>query len=148
AGLALGALAGGRLADRLARGGPRRWWRDPLLAYAGCEAVVGLAAVAVPAAIAALQPGSIWLGRALADAPAALAAVRALGVAGLLLVPTTAMGATLPLLTRRVTRDREDLGRVGRRVGALYAANTLGAVLGAYLAGFHLLPWLGVAATG
>jgi spermidine synthase len=146
AGLAIGAAIGGRLADRMA--GRRGPLGDPLMAYAGCEVVVGLAALAVPPAIGALLPLSVWLWQNLSEQPLLLGGARALAVALVLLVPTTAMGATLPLLTRRVTRDAGDLGLLGRRVGALYAANTLGAVLGAYAAGYHLLPALGVTATG
>ena len=51
------------------------------------------------------------------------------------------MGITLPLLSRALI-DRED--SVGRGAGALYAANTLGAVLGCVAAGFVLIPLLGL----
>lgn len=61
-----------------------------------------------------------------------------------LLFPTTLMGATLPILSRFFVRD---LGSVGQRVGALYAFNTFGAVLGTYLAGFELLPVMGMQLT-
>src|SRR5581483_11403954 len=59
----------------------------------------------------------------------------------ILLVPTTCMGATLPLLSKFVTSSLEV---VGNRVGTLYAVNTLGAVCGALLGGFCLLPTLGL----
>jgi spermidine synthase len=57
-------------------------------------------------------------------------------VAALALLPATIlMGATLPAVagSARLTRDG------AARVGALYAANTGGAVVGAVLAGFYLL---------
>src|SRR5262249_34147110 len=70
------------------------------------------------------------------------------GIAALLLLPpTTLMGATLPLLARRVVRGGEDMGALGRRIGALYAANTAGAVVGTAAAGFWLIPAAGVNAT-
>ena len=45
----------------------------------------------------------------------------------ILLIPTTCMGATLPLLARFVTSS---LALVGNRIGTLYSVNTLGAVIG------------------
>src|SRR5690606_4735385 len=62
-------------------------------------------------------------------------------IGGLLLIPTTLMGATLPVLSRAVVRDLQSLGH---RVGGLYAMNTLGAVLGAFLSGFVLLEMFGI----
>ncbi|MEZ4235506.1 MAG: hypothetical protein R3F59_04955 [Myxococcota bacterium] len=78
------------------------------------------------------------------DPPALAATLHALLAGALLLPPTTAMGATLPLLARLVTDRR---GTAGDRVGALYAANTAGAVLGTALAGLVLLPQVGLAVT-
>ena len=62
----------------------------------------------------------------------------------LLLPPTVAMGATLPVVARGVVDDDATLGRWS---AVLYAANTLGAVSGAYLCGFWLLPEIGVGAS-
>jgi spermidine synthase len=144
-GLALGAHLGGRLADRMGQDAGRPWMH-PLFGYALAEAVVGLSALAIPLLFAgyhALGP-SLW--RALPDQPALLALVRLVLTAIALLVPTTAMGATLPLLGRHVTRSRSELRDIGRRLGALYAANTAGALLGAAAAGFWLIQSIGVAA--
>ena len=58
----------------------------------------------------------------------------------ILLPPSALMGATLPLLTEAVARGG---WAPGRTVGVLYAANTLGAVLGAALVGFVPIPQLG-----
>ncbi len=62
----------------------------------------------------------------------------------LLLVPTTLMGATLPLLVGHATRLSRN---VGRSVGALYFVSTLGAALGSFAAAGVLLGQLGLAAT-
>jgi predicted membrane-bound spermidine synthase len=51
------------------------------------------------------------------------------------------MGATLPVVARGLVTDDATLGRWS---ALLYAANTLGAVLGAYLCGFWLIPELGL----
>lgn len=59
----------------------------------------------------------------------------------LLLIPTFFMGGTFPLMAHHVTRVAPDLARRGT---LLYAANTLGAALGAGLAGFYLLRTFGV----
>src|SRR5438132_10578753 len=54
------------------------------------------------------------------------------------------MGATLPVLSRFFVRRFSDLGR---RVGDLYATNTLGAVLGCGFAGYLFIPMLGMRRT-
>src|SRR6266481_3855617 len=54
------------------------------------------------------------------------------------------MGATLPVLSSFYARD---IGRIGFRVGSLYALNTFGAVLGAGATGFVLIPTLGMNTT-
>jgi predicted membrane-bound spermidine synthase len=62
----------------------------------------------------------------------------------LVLIPTTCMGATLPLLVEHATRRS---GNVGRSVGVLYFVNTLGAALGSFAAVGFLLGLLGQSAT-
>jgi spermidine synthase len=58
-----------------------------------------------------------------------------------LALPTTLMGATLPVLARYAVAEE---AQIGRRIGLLYAMNTAGAVAGALLAAFILLPELGL----
>ena len=62
----------------------------------------------------------------------------------ILVAPTTLMGGTLPVLSRYFVR-RE--GEIGYGVGAIYALNTAGAVVGTIGAGFFLLPVMGVSDT-
>jgi spermidine synthase len=62
----------------------------------------------------------------------------------LLAVPTFLMGATLPILSQFFVRT---VAQLGRRVGDLYATNTLGAVFGCALAGYYLIPKLGLSGT-
>jgi hypothetical protein len=59
-------------------------------------------------------------------------------------VPATAMGAAFPALARAITMGGQD---VGRQVGRLYVANTFAGVVGSLLAGFVLLPTIGVLAS-
>jgi predicted membrane-bound spermidine synthase len=56
-------------------------------------------------------------------------------------LPTVLLGMTFPLVARLFTQS---IYRVGSGVGSSYAANTVGAVLGAFAGGFILIPHLGV----
>jgi len=57
-----------------------------------------------------------------------------------LLVPTTLIGIGLPLASELTIQH---LSALGRRLGRLYALNTLGGTLGSLTAGFLLVPYLG-----
>lgn len=120
AGLALGSWLGGRAIDR--------WSASPLRVYALLELLIAVSAALVPLTLPLLDsfgPVGTLVGAFL-----------------LLLLPTSLMGATLPVLTKLMT---ESLGTLGRTVGELYAANTAGAVLGALAAGYLLVPLWGTA---
>lgn len=133
AGMVLGNLLGGHLADRGGR---------LVRVYALLEAVTGLAAFAVSALLSQAAHLSLFL----ADhAPALFSTLTARIVLGfvVLLVPTVAMGATLPVLARHLSRERD----VHAPLGTLYALNTLGATLGCALAGFVLLGTFGMLRT-
>lgn len=60
---------------------------------------------------------------------------------GLMLLPTTFIGMTLPLASRIVTQSAAE---VGKGVGSIFSVNTVGNVLGAVVAGLVLLPLLGI----
>src|SRR5262245_39315836 len=67
------------------------------------------------------------------------------GLAALvLLLPTTLMGGTLPVMSQLLARQEQ---RRGADLGALYAANTFGGVVGAFASGLLLIRWLGVQQT-
>lgn len=139
AGLALGAAAAGRLVDRVTR---------PVLVYGVLEGAIALSALAVPLFLrladvlyVALMGGQ----PAPADASGLGQSAFYLGVTFVALaIPTTCMGATLPILTKYVVRSDQ---QVGPRVGMLYAMNTVGAVGGTLVAAFWLLPILGLSGT-
>ena len=63
---------------------------------------------------------------------------------GLMLIPTTFMGATLPIISKYCVTDDS---RIGTQVSLLYALNTLGAALGCLIAGFFLMGTFGVLQT-
>jgi spermidine synthase len=148
AGLALGSWIGGRWADKLENRevlkDAHRVLRDPFFYYGLAELVVAVTALAILPMIDYYRGANAWLWQQLGDTPWLLASTRFALTATVLLIPTTAMGATLPLLTRKVTRAKADLGRLGSRLGLLYAANTLGALFGAAAAGFWFIPLFGV----
>ncbi len=127
-GLGLGAAVGGRLLAR----------RSPLVTYAVLEVGVALFGYLAP-----------FLFRRLTDAvvppPGERLSFVTFGLSFLvLLVPTTLMGATFPVLGRAVAAGGRD---TARRVGWLYGVNTFGAVAGALLAAWVFLPRLGLLGT-
>lgn len=130
AGMALGNLIAARRLVRVSR---------PLRVYALLELAIGVFALASLPLLRHLDEFFAPLAATLE--PWAASLLR-LGLAALVLLPpTVAMGATLPVVARGLVADDSTLGRWS---GALYAANTFGAVLGAYLCGFWMLPGLGL----
>ncbi len=130
AGLALGSYLIGRWGDR---------WRDPLRVYGVLEGIIGVYALLTPLLFQAMTPAYVAAFRSF-EGPG-LNLVRIALSTLVLMVPTTLMGGTLPLLARLVTRDQE---RTASGVGLLYGVNTLGAVVGCFLAGFVLLAKFGI----
>ena len=59
----------------------------------------------------------------------------------LMFIPTLLMGATFPIVVRIMTKD---YGSIGNWTGKLYAINTFGCILGSIVAGFVLIPLLGI----
>lgn len=78
------------------------------------------------------------------ESPLYLSVIRVVFAACAIIVPTTLMGATLPVLSVLMTHHKET---IGIHLSLLYAINTLGAVIGAASAGFFLLPALSVQLT-
>lgn len=138
-GLSLGASIAARFVHRVTR---------PVLFYGLLEAGIALSALAVPLLLklASFLYISILGGQPEpADASGLGQSFFYLVIAFLVLaIPTTFMGATLPLLTKYVVQTKE---QIGSRVGLLYATNTFGAIGGTVVAGFLLLPWLGLNGT-
>ena len=131
-GMALGAWLGGRLAQGRA---------DALKLYAWCEFGIGAYCLATPLIFQGIQALYVALAEGVAPDAGLLTALRVLLGASALLVPTVLMGATLPILARYFELRTVSLGT---SVALLYGANTLGAALGALLAGYWILPGLGV----
>ena len=135
-GLAAGAGAAGRISSRLER-------HRALRLYAALEIAVGVLAILLPFALIAVRP---LLAATYADGSggAVFAFVRLSSSVLLLSVPAACMGATFPIASRWMVRSATS---AAGDAGGLYAMNTLGAAIGAVLAGFVLIPALGLRGT-
>lgn len=131
-GLALGNALAGRYARRM---------DFPLRAYIVIELLIALWAVAFIPLLAALDGVYTAIYAALPLGSPWAHALRLASAALLLLVPTTAMGATIPLLAQVAARD---LTTASRWSAWLYGVNTLGALTGTMVTGFFLIEWFGV----
>lgn len=132
-GLALGAAWGGIVATR--------WPRTRAVrAYVVLEVVVAVSALALPSGLQALTPVLSWAYGSDGSGPL-FPAVRLTTCLGLVLLPAAALGATFPMAIRWFASDS---GQAARRSGTLYALNTAGAAVGALLAGFVLIPSVGL----
>ena len=131
AGLALGAALAARADRRVAR---------PLLVYGALELAVGAACAAAPWLFAAVARAYVALAAGTAS-PAALELMRGALAGAVVLLPTLAMGATLPLVAR--VAGAAEGG--DRRVAVLYGANTAGGALGSLLGVYAVVPALGLA---
>ncbi len=118
-GLALGSYFGGKWIDR---------GYNPLTAYALLEAAIGIYCVLIPHLIDWAHPifQAIYLHSGESFTQASI--FRFLVCGSILIIPTTLMGATLPVLSKFVSTDESF---IGRDVGTLYSLNTFGAVCGA-----------------
>ena len=135
-GLGLGAWLLGKRADRHPR---------PAVLYGRLEILIGLFGLISPLVLWLAQQGYITLARGLPHGSGLSVALR-FGLAGLvLLIPTTLMGGTLPVLTRAFTAT--DRGRLRASLGRLYGLNTLGACVGTAVAGFFLIEYVGIRAS-
>ena len=134
-GLALGGFLFSAAADQAKR---------PLRLYALLEAGIAVSGLLVPAALVLFAGFYTALHHALEPGPWTGALLRFAGAALALGIPATLMGATLPVMGRLALREH---GKLATTFSVLYAANTLGAVLGAALTGFFLLRLLGMQVT-
>ncbi|NUM35277.1 MAG: spermidine synthase [Candidatus Brocadiae bacterium] len=76
--------------------------------------------------------------------PWILNALRAISAVILMLIPATAMGATLPVLVKALHKESPNFGKI---LGILYGWNTLGATAGVLAGEILFVPWLGLKGT-
>ncbi len=134
-GLALGALLLGRRADRTA---------NPLRLYGMLEIGIGFLGLLYPLLFEPTRQLFLAIVRTLGLSPFTLSIAAAVTCAVTILVPTTLMGGTLPVLGRYLIAQSR---QVGQRIAVLYYLNSLGAVVGSVLAGFFLTRYFGLHGT-
>jgi predicted membrane-bound spermidine synthase len=131
-GLALGSAAAVWRGDRL---GP------PVRTYAVLELIIAVSGVSLVFLLPSLGTLATPVLKPFISQPWVLNPLRLLLAFAFLLIPSTAMGLTLPLLTKALVMADPNFGRV---LGRLYGWNTLGAVMGAVVAETHLVKILGI----
>jgi len=134
-GLALGSYVFGRLTRRA---------NNPIRIYAFLEGLVGVFALIFPLMLKLFG----WLYTPIYDqiyqSFLILTAIRFIFFVLLLIVPTTMMGGTLPLLSQYFIRSNDT---IGVKSGLLYGINTIGAAVGAFICGFYFIHLIGVDTT-
>jgi len=133
-GLAIGAAIGGRLASGWA---PRRC----LKAYVVFEVAVAISALLLPIELSMFSPVLRW---SYNGAAALFPLIRILSCIVMVMLPALALGATFPMAIRWLARGSSEPARESSR---LYFVNTAGAAIGALLAGFVLIPSIGMSGT-
>ncbi|MSU34054.1 MAG: hypothetical protein EXS36_02880 [Pedosphaera sp.] len=117
--------------------------RRPLMFYACLEVGIGFYAAFFPQYFELVHGGFLMVVRRLNPMGGALLALKFVFAGIAILPPTVLMGATLPALTRYVTRS---LSELRSKVAALYAINSSGAVVGTLLADWWWIPSIGLEA--
>lgn len=135
-GLALGSHLGGRYGGRVKR---------PLVVYGCAEVVVAAVCAVTPTFFDGIAAAYLSAIEAMPSSLMAVSVVRALITSVVVLVPTIAMGVTLPMLARQVAGPGSRGAR--KRLATLYAINTAGGAVGALVSAYLVLPALGVYAT-
>ncbi|MBK8576103.1 MAG: fused MFS/spermidine synthase [Elusimicrobia bacterium] len=135
AGLALGGWVFGRWIDRQ---------RNPILIYGFLEAGIGISAFILPFLLGVSEKAYTALYQAFPNSLSLASLARFFLSFIPLLIPTTLMGATFPVMSKHFARNPHT---IGPNVGTLYSLNVLGAVVGAYLAGFFLIGRFGLPVT-
>lgn len=135
AGLGIGSMVFGSFSDRMQR---------PLRLYGILELTIAGFALLFPTILSGISHIYAGLLHTM-DIPAfAVNAVKFFLCAPVLLIPTTCMGGTLPVIVRAVTARRAP---PGRHLAGLYGVNTIGAVIGCSSAGFLLIAHFGTMTT-
>ncbi|MBS3775839.1 MAG: fused MFS/spermidine synthase, partial [Bacteroidales bacterium] len=135
AGLALGSLIFGKIVDKK---------DNPLRVFFLLELGIGLFALFFPFLFDVLSRGYGIIAQNMTLPDYGQQLIRFSIAFLFLLIPTTLMGGTLPVIIKYFVRR---LGNLGSGVSILYALNNLGAVIGGFLTGFILIRLIGVQAS-
>jgi spermidine synthase len=130
AGLAIGAVVGGRIADRV---------RSPLRMYGILEILLVAVVLVTPVSFRLIHEVYRGIYPSI-EGTAALPLLRLVLAVVAVSPATIMMGATFPSLVRHFTRSAQ----LSHSFGRLYAANTFGAIVGTLVAGLALIEILGL----
>lgn len=119
-------------------------FREPLKVFGVLEICAGVSALLVEPIVRLYEHVYPALYGALAGSSAMFVATKTLLAVIALFVPSFCMGGTVPVVSTLFDAQRR---RLGVSAGGLYAANTLGAVVGALSVPFFWLPRLGAGAS-
>ncbi len=135
-GLALGGYLVGLYADKM---------RYPIFYYGIIEIAIGTYAFVFRPLLDSFDPFIAASYTTLFDPSPTLHHLTRFGIASIILIiPTILMGTTLPMVLKAFTHRQDKLGET---TGHFYAINTFGALSGVLLAGFVLMPKLGLSST-
>jgi spermidine synthase len=134
AGLAIGSYLLGRYADREV---------NLLRVYACLEIGIALFALLFPPTLAVVTDFHTAVERLFPGLPVIGHLTHFTFSALLLVPPTVCMGGTFPVMCRFFAQKKSN-----RQIGLLYALNTFGAMLGAFVSGYCLIPYLGLSTSG
>lgn len=132
AGLALGSLLVGKIVDK---------HKNPLLLLVYLELGIGLFALLFPFTFKLLDTLYVGLYHSLSFGFYSTQLYRFSLAFLYLLIPTTLMGGTLPVLSKVMVKNIDALGW---NIGRLYSANNFGAFVGCFLAGFFMMRSIGL----
>ncbi len=130
-GLGLGSYIWGKRADKDV---------NPLKTFALLQIMIAVSVLLVPFLLNIAIPFYKFIFIKSNGGLAAVAIARILIAFFVLLIPTTLMGGTLPVIVSYVTRQNK---MYGESLSLLYGANTLGAVFGVILSGYFTIGLLG-----
>ncbi|NWF75662.1 MAG: fused MFS/spermidine synthase [Nitrospirae bacterium] len=132
AGLAIGGFIGGRIADRN---------KNLLITFGLLELGIGIFGLITIPLIHLMPPLYFKIYKMFHLSPTVYFIFQFILCSAIMLIPTTLMGATFPVVSKKVTSSMDE---IGRWVGSAYSFNTFGAIIGSFSAGFILMPIFGV----
>jgi spermidine synthase len=135
AGLALGSFLFGRMADKI---------EYPIKLYGLLEVGVGLSGLLLITIFSYLDPFYVKLHLVFGVTGSTSILLKLIPAAIVLLIPTTLMGGTLPVIGKALAHENQSAGSL---LGLLYGVNTFGGVMGVIGATFFLLGTAGAVLT-
>lgn len=146
AGLGFGSYLWGHVIDRISGGqaGDAPGKSSPIMIYAVIEILIFATGALLSLVFSEFDVFYAWFHQWLPESPGLFNLIKAMLAFLLMFIPTTLMGATLPIISKYYVTDNS---RLGSQVGILYGLNTFGAVVGCLLTGFVFISLFGVLQT-